>query len=228
MSSFKLFTRSSAKLDKSQNEHWLNAVLYLEPAENVKKICPNATGACRASCLTNSGMMIMPAQRKARSKRTLMFLNDYESFMTQLYCEIDNLVKNATKQEKQLAIRLNGTSDIDWFEIYEKYPDIQFYEYTKRPDLIIKSKKVENVHMTFSRTEKTKDSVIKRVIASGTNVAVVFDDLKEQPMTFLGIKIVDGDKHDRRFEDTTGNIIALKLKGTVKAKAIARKTGFAV
>jgi hypothetical protein len=228
MSPFKLFTRSSAKLEKSQNEFWLNAVLYLEPSVDVKVICKASTPACRASCLTNSGMMIMSVQTNARIKRTNMYLNEREMFMAKLTNEIDNLVKQATKQGKQLALRLNGTSDLDWTEIYAMYPEVQFYEYTKRPDLIKKSKGLHNLHITFSRTERTKDSTVRRVIESGTNVAVVFDDKKEQPITFLGIKVVDGDKHDRRFEDTAGEIVALKLKGTTKSKAIARSTGFAV
>lgn len=98
----------------------------------------------------------------------------------------------------------------------------------KDQTLLEMSKTISNLHITFSRSDKTKDSTIKRVIESGTNVAIVFDDKKEQPLTFMGIKIIDGDKHDRRFEDTAGNIIGLKLKGTLKAKAKARKTGFAV
>jgi hypothetical protein len=34
--------------------------------------------------------------------------------------------------------------------------------------------------------------------------------------------------HDRRFEDKSGHVIGLKLKGTNAIKAIARQTGFAV
>ena len=224
----KLFTLSSAKLDKSQNDEWLNAVLYLEPSVDFKVMCKASSVACRASCLTNSGMMRMPAQTNARIERTKFFLTDQDGFIAQLSHEIDNLFKKATKKGRKLALRLNGTSDLDWAEIYNKYPEVQFYEYTKRPDIVKRAKGITNLHITFSRTEKTKESTIKRVIANGTNVAVVFDDKKEQPLTFMGIKVVDGDKHDRRFEDTEGKIVGLKLKGTNKTKSFARATGFAV
>ena len=219
---------SSVKLEKSQNEHWLNSVLYLEPSLDVKTICKAATPACRASCLTNSGMMRMKVPTNARIKRTIMFLNTPEAFINQLTREIDNMVKRAAKDGKRLALRLNGTSDLNWSAIYTMYPDVQFYEYTKRPDIVKMARSIPNLHVTFSRTERTKESTIRRVIESGTNVAVIFDDKKVQPQTFMGIKIIDGDKHDRRFEDTAGAIIGLKLKGTLKAKAIARSTGFAI
>lgn len=100
MSKFKLFTKSSVKLEKSQNEHWINSVLYLEPALDVKTICPASTPACRASCLTNSGMMRMPIPTNARAKRTYFLLNDREAFMKQLIREIDNMVKKAAKEGK--------------------------------------------------------------------------------------------------------------------------------
>ena len=70
----KLFTASSAKLDKSQTEQWLNAVLYLEPSVDYKSICQASSAGCRASCLTNSGMMRMQAQTNARVQRTKMYL----------------------------------------------------------------------------------------------------------------------------------------------------------
>ncbi len=127
-----------------------------------------------------------------------------------------------------MALRLNGTSDLDWSEIYNKYPEIQFYEYTKRPDMVNKSKNLQNLYVTFSRTETTKESTIQRIINGGTNVAVVFDDKKEQPLTFMGIPVVDGDKHDRRFEDGNGKIVGLKLKGTNATKKMARESGFAI
>jgi len=194
----------------------------------VQILCKGSTPACRGSCLTNSGMMRMPIPTNARAKRTDMFLNDNVAFMAQLSKEIDSLIKTATKQGKKLALRLNGTSDLDWTDVYNKYPEVQFYEYTKRLDLVKKAKNIANLHMTFSRSEVTKDSTIVQLVESGVNVAVVFDDKKVKPTTYLGFAVIDGDTHDRRFEDEKGNIIGLKLKGTLKAKSIARASGFAV
>jgi hypothetical protein len=224
----KLFTKSSAKLEKSQNEHWLNSILYLEPSVDYKTICKASTESCRASCLTNSGMMVMSTQTNARINRTKMYLFENELFMKNFYREIDNMVILAKKQGKRLALRLNGTSDLDWIDVYKKYPDIQFYEYTKRPDMVKKTANIENVHMTFSRTEKTKDTTVQKMLLKGVNVAVVFDDKREIPLKYYNVNVIDGDKHDRRFEDSQGSVVGLKLKGTNKTKALARATGFAV
>jgi hypothetical protein len=224
----KLFTHSSAKLSKSQTKDWLNAVLYLEPSVDYKTMCRASTDGCRGSCLTNSGMMRMTAQTNARHERTTMYLNERDAFMLQLEKEIDGLLRKATKEGKHLALRLNGTSDVDWTDTYAKYPEIQFYEYTKRPDLILKAKKHPNVHMTFSRTESTKVSTMERMIAAGANVAVVFDDKKTMPTEYLGMPVLDGDDHDRRFEDGVGKIVGLTLKGTLAVKAHARQCGFAI
>jgi hypothetical protein len=220
-----LLTKSSAKLDKSQNDTYLNAVMYLDPLYN-KEVCKGASKGCKASCLINSGRMIMDSAVNARHNRTQMYFDNKELFMMQLKGEIAMMLNSATKQGKKLAIRLNGTSDIDWSDIYKVFPMVQFYEYTKRVDLIKKLNSLGNVHITFSKHEKHTPSQIKKVMDSGNNIAVVFID--SVPDAYLGYEVVNGDKHDRRFEDKQGRIIGLKLKGTNAVKQIAIKTGFAV
>ena len=41
--------------------------------------------------------------------------------------------KNASVKGFKPAVRLNGTSDISWerFKIFEMFPGVQFYDYTK-------------------------------------------------------------------------------------------------
>ena len=221
----KLLTHSAAKIDKSQNDSWLNAVLYLDPHYN-KNVCKGASKGCKQSCLINSGRMIMQTAINARKNRTAYYFNDNDMFMLTLKGEIAALLYKATKQGKRLAIRLNGTSDLDWQEVYTAFKGVQFYEYTKRPDLAKKLVKLENVHITFSKHENHTESNVKHLLASGVNVAVVFN--KEVPAEYINIQVIDGDKHDRRFEDTQGRIIGLKLKGTNKVKQLAIETGFAV
>ena len=46
----------------------------------------------------------------------------------------------------------------------------------------------------------------------------------ELPKKWLGIKVINGDKHDLRFKDTKGRIVGLKAKG----KAKKDKSGFVV
>tara|TARA_R110000822_G_scaffold58434_1_gene146186 strand:+ start:560 stop:1228 length:669 start_codon:yes stop_codon:yes gene_type:complete len=221
----KLLTHSAAKIDKSQNDKWLNAVLYLDPHFN-NQVCKGASKGCKQSCLINSGRMIMASAVNARQNRTAYYFNDNDMFMLTLKGEIAALLYKATKQGKRLAIRLNGTSDIDWQEVYKAFKGVQFYEYTKRPDLAKKLNKIENVHITFSKHENHSTANVKKLLDSGINVAVVFN--KQVPTEYIDIQVIDGDKHDRRFEDTQGHIIGLKLKGTNKVKALAIDSGFAV
>ena len=103
---------------------------------------------------------------------------------------------------------------------------IQFYEYTKRPDLAKKLAKLDNVDVTFSKHENHSEKALLKVLASGVNVAVVFNG--NVPDSYIDVKVIDGDKHDRRFEDDKGRIIGLKLKGTNNVKQLAIQSGFAV
>jgi len=145
----KLLT-TSAKIEKSQNNEWLNAVMYLEPNYN-KDVCKGASKGCKQSCLINSGRMIMPNAKNARLERTKMYFDNKELFNTMLTGEIASLLYKATKQGKKLALRLNGTSDLDFSEIYKAFPMVTFYEYTKRPDLAKKLNKLDNYNYIYSR-----------------------------------------------------------------------------
>lgn len=223
----KLLTTTSAKLDKSQNDKWLNGILYLDPTYN-PKVCQGATEACRASCLINSGRMRMESAVQARKNRTELYFTNRQLFIQGISYEIAILHLKAIKQGKKLAIRLNGTSDLDFSEVYENFPNVQFYEYTKRADLARKLKSFNNVHITMSRTEKTTVEQIRAIIARGINVAVVFDDRNEMPTEWHGMKVINGDDSDRRYEDKEGCIVGLKLKGTNDIKNIARASQFAV
>ena len=164
----------------------------------------------------------------ARKLRTRLWLNAPETFIEILYKEIRALLSRATKQGKRLALRLNGTSDVDWCDVYEAFPEVQFYEYTKRYGLAANLSAIPNVEVTVSRTEETTPERIRSLSTFGINIAVVFDDKEELPETYEGIPVVNGDKHDRRFEDDKGVIVGLKLKGTNKVKQLARDCGFAV
>lgn len=220
-----LLTTSSAKLDKSQNDEWLNVVMYLEPDYN-KDVCKGASDGCRKSCLKYSGHMAMDSAINARYNRTQMYFEQRDLFMMQLKGEIAQALSKATKQGKRLAVRLNGTSDIDWREVYEAFPMVQFYEYTKRMDLIKKNQSLANVDYTFSKHENHSLKNVEHVLKRGINVTVVYSH--KVPKEWHGHEVIDGDKHDRRFEDVKGRIVGLKLKGRKHAKEAAIESGFAV
>lgn len=221
----KLLTKQTAKLDKSQTDEYTSVIMYLDPLYN-KEVCLGASAGCRKSCLIHSGRMRMDNAVQARKNRTELLYKQPEVFKVQLMGELMEALAGAMKQGKKLAVRLNGTSDLDWSEYYKAFPMVQFYEYTKRPDLAEKLAKLDNVVVTFSKHEGHNEEQVIKILDSGTNVAVVFKD--SVPRVWAGRNVIDGDAHDRRFEDTKGQIVGLKLKGTNKVKEFAVKRGFAI
>ena len=221
----KLLTRQAAKLDKSQTDDVMNVIMYLDPLYN-KDVCKGASAGCRKSCLIHSGRMRMDNAVQARKNRTELYYKNRQVFDMQLRGELMQALADATKQGKKLAVRLNGTSDLDWGYIYAEFPMVQFYEYTKRIDLTERMKKYSNVMFTFSKHEGHSVDDVKKVVDNGINVAVVFAE--EVPIKWADMPVLDGDAHDRRFEDSNGHIVGLKLKGTNAVKEFAIKRGFAV
>jgi hypothetical protein len=101
--------------------------------------------------------------------------------------------------------------------LLEKYPDVQFYDYTKNP---IRMKKFinkefpKNYHLTFSLGSSNKEQA-KQVLKAGGNVAVVFRN-KKLPKTFWGHKVFNADKTDLRFKDPLNVIMGLYAKGKAR------------
>ena len=104
------------------------------------------------------------------------------------------------------------------FNIFELFPNITFYDYTKNPNRKIDH--INNYSLTFSRAEDN-EQYIDTVMDKGQNVAVVF---KSIPKTFKGYKVINGDETDLRFLDKTNRIIGLIAKGAAKTDT----TGFTV
>ena len=60
-------------------------------------------------------------------------MKDRAAFLEQLEKEIFLFAERCKRQGYRPAVRLNGTSDVNWerFKIMEKFPEVQFYDYTK-------------------------------------------------------------------------------------------------
>jgi hypothetical protein len=117
------------------------------------------------------------------------------------------------------AVRLNGTSDIEWtrFGIMEEFPDVVFYDYTAVLNRLEKPRPA-NYHLTFSKKEDN-DASCMVAVKLGYNVAVVFDTKKDEPLPALwhNVPVYDGDETDARFLDPQGGyIIGLRAKGDAK------------
>ena len=125
-------------------------------------------------------------------------------------------------------MRLNGTSDLGWEgmakELFETFPDVQFYDYTKVLSRMLRfcqGKFPTNYHLTFSRSEANWDDC-QIVLKNGGNVAAVF--YKDLPETYEGFSVVNGDLSDLRFLDNSNVIVGLSSKG----KAKKDETGFVI
>jgi len=237
-------TASSAKLVHSVKvSDVVTTGLYLAPAYQYGKLnsCTHRTKECEQACLYNSGRARIEIDsnksmiKDCREVKTRLFYENTGYFMQWLIAEI---IRDKAKVEKQghfYAVRLNCTSDIDWanvlvngLNIFEIFPDVQFYDYSKNPSKFIDIAK--NYHLTFSYTGKNA-SKANELLNKGFNVAVVFNTKANKPLpeTFAGIKVVNGDLTDYRPTDGSGVIVGLRFKMLVTdASEIALKSIFVV
>ena len=215
----------------NHNRLFYPAILYMINADLAgPNICPAHSKGCKASCLQESGRNqkgANPAIMLARLRRTILFHIDKNYFFELLIRDIRKLHADAQFFKSSLAIRLNGTSDIDYSStqhkqksIFEWFPDVTFYDYTKVANRFTKEIP-NNYHLTFSASENNLRYCYK-ILDKGHNVAVVFN--KTLPSDWLGYPVIDGDRHDLRFLDPKPCIVGLRAK----AKAKSDLTGFTI
>jgi ribosomal protein L34 len=224
---------SNPKTAKTTDERVVNAVLHLAPADaSGYEVCQFRTAGCTAGCLNTAGRGGIPragfgehlnAIQAARVGRTKLFFEDRPTFWRLLRSDIDKLRRVAAREESVCAVRLNGTSDLPWHRIrtdsgrtiLEEYPDVQFYDYTKRP---VFSALPPNYHLTFSYAGPENVAHADGMLVLGVNVAVVFDTPrgKDLPEQWHGFRVIDGDKHDLRFLDPDGVVVGLRAKGRAR------------
>jgi len=224
----KLLSTGNPKLLKGEKKGYMSFVLHLSPA-NVSgyETCPKRTAGCTAACLNTAGRggMFKKGEttnmiQEARKRKTRMFFESREQFLVDLEADIRLGIKQAEKKGLIPCFRLNGTSDIAWekYDIIEKFPNVQFYDYTKMRNR--KVSHLKNYHMTFSKADGN-DMDVRLAAQAGMNVAAVF---KSMPETYIGRPVIDGDETDLRFLDPKGVIVGLKAKGKAKKDT----TGFVV
>ena len=231
---------SNPKILKSDKagKGFKTAILHLSPFKlSGKNLCPNASKGCIDGCLNTSGHGKFDSVQDARLKRSHFFIKDQRGFMNQLEKELGAFETHCQKRDLKPAVRLNGTSDIPWenikfpdslrswsplINIFQAFPRIQFYDYTKSKKRALNETLPQNYHLMFSRSEVSTHKDIKDIISSKNNVAVVFKSFI--PENFEGFQVIDGDQTDLRFLDPNGFIIGLSAKG----KAKQDETGFVV
>lgn len=223
--------KGSAKLAHNANitDKWEQVILYMLPhrlgrsaweqnarrpalygAINWPNVCSHSSAGCRAVCLHAAGRLGMA--EIAKLARTALYAIDPDAFWLLVDDEIRRHRARLATQGKRLAVRINGTSDIDvplW--LVDKWDTVDgrgvvFTDYTKRTDVPLgwdHRAPGRNRYTVFSATERTTDAEIHDIIGRGHNVVVPFQVKRGEdlPQSYLGHTVIDGDKHDLRFLD---------------------------
>ena len=234
MGHYKLLTvDGQPKTRTGEARGYLTGVLHLAPAATAgvgRSVCPDSTAGCRALCLNTAGRGGIPMTsvsgylntiQAARIRKTRLFWSDRAAFLAALDDDIDRLCAAAFVRNLSPAVRLNGTSDINWpvlaSDIFDKYTrkGVTFYDYTKSKSRALAAP--AGYSLTLSATELTTDSDIRSVLGH-CNVAVVLRLRPSQPMpdVWHGFPVVDGDKDDLRFLDPAGHVVGLRAKGKAR------------
>lgn len=215
---------ASAKTIKGQKINYLTGILYLSPDDD---LCPHARFAgCMDGCLRSAGRGAFDSVQRARDAKTKFFREHRQAFMLSLCADIWSLARRASRMGMTPLVRPNGTSDIPWENIevidgkniFQLFPDIQFYDYTKHPARKIHNKTPGNYDLTYSFSGVTPKSMSLKGLQNPDNkrVAVVFYRRENIPLQFRGWPVVDGDDTDVRHIEPERVVVALYAKGKAK------------
>jgi hypothetical protein len=220
----KLLSHGSTNSKTAKNQSIAESyILYLSPYKLNsfgKNVCGHASAGCAAACLNTAGMGKFSNVQAARQRKTDLFFSDPVGFLTQLYRELYLINAEAMLDNKAIAIRLNGTSDLDFIEliniklnkdILTDFANLKFYDYTKNYKRAVKYLDTD-YSLTFSRSE-INEHECKKFLELGGNVAAVFSEL---PQTYLNYTVINGDESDLRYLDPANVIVGLSAKGKAK------------
>jgi hypothetical protein len=219
---------TNAKTSKNALETF---ILYMSPAAQNSKgadLCPFRSKGCTAACLYTAGRGKFNNVQRARMNKSEYFTRDKKTFLAQLALELI-----AIKKGTKAAIRLNGTTDVDFLYLLKNRAGLDalqlkglvFYDYTKDPHRV-KRYKGTNYTLTFSRAEDNEPQALEILKNSGIVSAVFAEKL---PQFYKGFEVIDGDASDdlmlkaaaavgvlKRTRKGKGLILGLKAKGDAK------------
>lgn len=186
-------------------------------------VCSFSTAGCRAGCLVSAGRGRFDSVSNGRFWRTNLLAEHPDIFIRLIAHELRQL---ETRHGKKLAVRLNVISDLRWElfapSLFKEFSNVQFYDYTKFPASGRKNLP-PNYYLTGSYSER--NTSVKKLLATYPTVAVVFESV---PVKFQGVRVIDGDKSDDRFNDPTGVIVGLAAKGLAISDIGDDSSGFVV
>jgi len=224
---------TNAKTSKNSLETF---ILYMSPAAQNSKgadLCPFRSKGCTAACLYTAGRGKFNNVQRARMNKSEYFIRDKKTFLSQLALELKAINKRQLKKGTKAAIRLNGTTDVDFIYLLKnrvgldalQLEGLVFYDYTKDPHRV-KRYAGTNYTLTFSRAEDNEPQALEILKNSGIVSAVFAERL---PQFYKGFEVFDGDKADdimikaskavkvlKRTRKGQGLILGLKAKGDAK------------
>lgn len=206
-----------AKTNKGADIRYAGLSLYPNT-----RICAGSKAAgCLDACLVSAGRGRFDNVATARKRKTDWFMRDRVGFEAQLNKELSNFERLCSKQSLQPVVRLNTISDIDWSNIIALHPNIIFLDYTKVAKRL--ANRLPNQRLIFSYSGRSQYAGnVSEALQHDAPIAVVFKN--GMPETFLGRKVIDGDRSDWLNANSGPVIVGLKAKG----KAIKDTSGFTV
>jgi hypothetical protein len=180
------------------------AIMYLAPYTSAggTNVCPMAeTAKCIEGCLNTAGRAaLFNSIPRARIAKTQRYLTDRKSFLIDLVSDVEAFVRYCERKGVKPAVRLNGTSDIQWERghsvsrkhrsvdgwswdwvtspsIMAAFPEVQFYDYTKIPQRVERGALPGNYALTLSYSGANAfyaEKVLAPLVQGRANVAVVF------------------------------------------------------
>jgi hypothetical protein len=252
-----------SKSIKAYGDQILTAGLFLAPHKlSGRNVCP-FSGHCAKACVMEfAGRQLTSPVRNAQLRRTKLYFDDSVEFRHLWRKDIERLLRKAERESfveynpagdpeeyaKTVYIRNNGASDLDFSSWAGDFPEVEFYDYTKRPDFIRRKLSGEwpaNYALTYSHSERADMGLLVDYLESGGNVSVVFDTEYNPQARKIGqlpdfveltnhnkrrFQVIDGDQHDLRHPefDGRGKIIGLRFKGSRKRLADAISAGMVI
>jgi hypothetical protein len=209
-----------AKTQKKEKVQTRVASLSLYP-DHI--ICAGSKAAkCMDGCLKSAGMGVFSNVKAGRKAKTEWFHADQVGFLDQLRKELGNFDKLCKRTGSVGVVRLNTISDIAWesLGIPQLFPDLSFYDYTKRVQRIGKTPANYKLMFSYSGARTYQKQVAQ--LPDGYPMAVVFRH--SLPTHFMGRVVIDGDKSD--LDNLRGGHVVVGL--LAKGKAKKDTSGFVV
>lgn len=226
----------STKMLHSYLHHISTYCIYLSSGDlsGIETCNKKYSVLCRQNCLMGSGQNKLSRLStssnhgfvdKSRNLKTRLFYANRQVFMRIMLHEIEREMRRADIKGHEFSIRINATSDINPTTFYyidevigkknlfEKLPQVQFYDYTKVPSRLELAKQYKNYDVTWSIDGGEENLRIGLdYLKQGGRVAVVFGT-DTFPKKWHGYDVINGDESDARYHN--GNVVVgLKFKKT--------------